>query len=315
MVRTKRMKRLMTLGALLLIFALVGCNNVPQTPTPTEPPVTPPVTPPEEPIEIVRGAPFAINEDLVASMKEYLGELHKGIDPLARGLGGKIYGVENGEDAYFVKFNSHDYYYACAYYNPHDHQEGQTFYYTFCCREEYSWVGYEKETDIPEYYNDTKLMVVFQINKAAVCQNLLLDEQSVHTIENYQMYEPKFQDGFNVAPAVPFEGAFIHLTTSEKSNYYCCSSSPYFDFDAIAAKEINGEMFVIHDHSRKLSSGEVYESNLQDYFGRYYEQLMSIAEEKLYERLLDDGRTLYYLLIPMPAFENLLRNVRGETQK
>ena len=178
MVRTKRMKRLMMLGALILIFALVGCNNAPQTPTPTmstEPPQTPEAT--------------TLHPDLIDSMVKYLQQLTFEYDMPTYGFDDKITFILNGKRAFHVKFSSADYYYACGYATldaEHVQKREKDFY---CCAENYTWVRFDNEADISETYNGQELIVTLQVNKATVCQDILQDTWDGSTMEHYQLYQ------------------------------------------------------------------------------------------------------------------------------
>ncbi len=314
MVRTKRMKRLMMLGALLLIFALVGCNNAPQTPTPTtstEPPQTPPDTPPEEPDPPVTppnppSDEASLHPDLIASMVEYLQQLGCMYDLYLPGFDGKIDLILKGETPFHVKFDSANYYYACGYYES-THVEANRYY---CCADDYTWVRFENEADISETYNGQKLIVTLQVNKATVCQNILVGEPSNTTMEHYQLYKPEFQNGVNVASAKEFDSEFIFISDSEKNNLYCCDDYVLFPGKTFSCIELDRQCYLKEYLYTIRSDGTRDESALQMRFGRHYTALMEIVITDRYSITTENGSVKQYGLFELEAFASFLQYER-----
>ena len=300
MLKAKWFRCLTLFVALLLLLTSVGCNT-PQTPTPTEPPVTPPATPPEE--------PTVLHPDLIDSMVEYLQQLTAQYDMPTYGFDDKITFILNGKRAFHVKFNSSDYYYACAFYNP-SHTEPRRY----CCAENYTWVGFENEADILETYNGEQLIVVLQINKAVVCQDILQDTWDGSTMEQYQLYTPKFENGKNVASAVEFDGEFIFLSDSERLNLYCCEDYYFFRNVTLPCVELDGTCYLKYELYSEFPNGARDESDLQSDFGVYYDDLMEIMIADRYSVTQTTGEIDYYGLFELGEFADFLRSRIVQTE-
>ncbi len=64
----------------------------------------------------------------------------------------KINDIKDGKQPLLVDFDSFDYYFVCCYYTPpHDLE-----IMDYCCAEKYTWVKFERESEIREYYNEQK---------------------------------------------------------------------------------------------------------------------------------------------------------------
>ncbi len=320
MARTKQMKRLMMLGALLLIFALVGCNNVPQMSTPTtstEPPVTPPVTPPEEPIEIVRGAPFALNDDLVAYLTHYLKYFYTSFEPtlFSRTMEGNLDAIKNdGERAIFGTFDPDVYSFACAYYQSNDgHKESH-----YCCRDYYTWVGFAKETDISELYNGDKLVAAFQINEAVSCDELTAEGEDSFRFGYYQPYTSKFKDGYNTESCypTPLQDGLVHITSSTTKNVYFCRYDAYWFDRATDCVAIDGQYYLkLYQRKESWDAQTVVAEDWERKFGVYYELLtdMMLDNQLSEPEGTEDGHysyMYYYSLIDIENFTSLIKSIK-----
>ncbi len=296
MARTKRMKRLMMLGALLLIFALVGCNNVPQMSTPTTS-TEPPVTPPEEP---------ALHPDLIDSMVEYLQQLGSHYDMPTYGFGDKINFIAEGDfRPLHIKFDSSNYYFACAYYHA-DHESECPEEAFYCCADNYTWVRFDNEADILESYNGEELLVALQVNKAIACQDILIDEPGNTTMEHYQLYNTKFENGKNVMPAITFDKEYIFLSDSDKTNRYCCEDYYFFENVTLPCIELDGKCYLKHYLYTLYPDGSRSETNLQVHFGAYYDDLMEILITDQYSVTDSHGRVVAYVLLELGEFADFI---------
>ena len=308
MLKEKWLKRWTIFSALLLIFALVGCN-APQTPTSTASavPADPPVKATDK---------RDLNPDLIESMVDYLEEWRDlvSIDSLLHLFAYKIYYiVDQNRNPFHVKLDSLDFYYACGYAAlDAEHAEREKKFY--CCLEDYTWVRFENEADIPETYNMEQLVVVFQINKAAVCQNILQDAWDGSTMEHYQLYTPKFENGKNVAPAIELVDEFIFLSDSQQLNQYCGTGHAFFKYVTIPCIELDGKCYLPQRIYSIDLYGQRHEADLRYQFGMYYDDLMEIMITDRYSVTQENGTVAYYGLFELGEFADFLRSRIVQTE-
>ena len=248
--------------------------------------------------------------DLIATLVAYLEQYLTNYDLIGRTFAQKIDDIKNGIQPLHVAFDPSDYYFVCGYYNPaEDHYE-----FGYCCAEDYTWVGYKNETEILEYYNDTKWAVVFQINRASSIADIISKENAVPNMEHFQIYTPTFENGVNIAAPVVFDETFIYLnypncylnrSSQNTSTMYYCKSIYYHPMNTIPCVYLDGEYYLSFYLYTVYSDGLRGEENNYAYsFGMYYDTLMDIMEKEKYHTIDEYERTSFYGTISFADFLN-----------
>jgi hypothetical protein len=240
-------------------------------------------------------------------MVKYLQQLNSSYDMPTYGFGDKIdFIVEDNFSPLHIKFDSTNYYFACAYYHA-DHESECPEEAFYCCADNYTWVRFENETDILESYNGVELFVALQVNTAIVCQDILVDEPSNTTMEHYQLfYRVKFENGKNVTPAIPFDKDYIFLSYSDKTNLYCCEDYYFFEYIALPCVELEGKCYLIQHLYTIHPDGTRDETNLYVRFGDFYDDLKEIMITDLYSITWESGSVNHYGLFELETFANYL---------
>ena len=217
-------------------------KNPPASDTPTEPQV------------------LDNESELIKILVKYLQELSWDADMYFLSLSDKINTIKGGREALYVGFDSLSYYYVCAYYNS-DHELEEKDYY--CCGTEYTWVRFEKESEIQEYYNDEKFLAGFQLNRSLGVTNILSVEADVPDMEVFTQYKPEFKEGLNVAvPNLVKEDFYIFLNRLDEDTIYTVK---YPRNSIIPCLQIEDRHYI-------------YTYDIEEWnFGKYHERLMSIV--------------------------------------
>ena len=172
------------------------------------------------------------SSDLVVTLVAYLDQYMTEYDLIGRTFAQKVDDIKNGIQPLHVVFNPSDYYFVCGYYN--SSSEYGDIGYRSC--NEYTWVGYKNESDVKEYYNDTKWAVLFQINRALTVTDMVSNERQIPDMEHFQIIKPTFENGVNIAAPIVFDETFIYLnypncylnrSSQNSSRMYYCKSIYY----------------------------------------------------------------------------------------
>ena len=232
-------------------------TNPPASDTPTEPQV------------------LDNESELIKILVKYLQQLMVHHDLSPDYLCYKISYIKSGAEPLYVGFDSSSYYYVCAYYNS-DHELEEKDYY--CCGAEYTWVRFEKESEIQEYYNDEKFLAGFQLNRSLGVTNILSVEADVPNMEHFKMYKPEFKEGLNVnAPFVLNEEFYIFINKMGKDNVYHSASWYNHDHLTIQCVQID-DQYYIKVYLPRDEEGKIKEKYISEDFGKYYDKLMSVVD-------------------------------------
>ena len=258
-----------------------------------------------------------LSEGLIDSINKYLGKKYSEINIQAATLSSHMEKIDKGiVRPLHVEIDPDEYYYACAYFDiPEDHKCGE--HWGRCCREKYIWVGFEKEEDIPEYYNGVKFREAFQVNKTLFCRNII-DANNTTKFEFVNIYKPEFKDGFNVAPKKQVDGTFIYLNfkyldtslnTSDDDVVYCANR--HFRYYHIPCVNLEGEYYV------KEFGGQTKDSTLTDIsglwdlensWGEFYSHLKGImihSEDLAQCTINENGIIAHYYLCKVDDFAKI----------
>ena len=152
--------------------------------------------------------------------------------------------VENGAQPLFVEISGEDYYYLCGYYEtPHEDQRGYE-YLDFCCAEKYTWIEFEKASDILKSYNGEKFIVAIQINRASSVRDVSSKRADVPEVEYFQVFETQFVNGVNVNGDVYFETAFLYADFSNQSIIFCRNPFFYEHYFMTCQKREDGKYYI-----------------------------------------------------------------------
>ena len=314
-------------GALICIFALVGCDFIfVDNPNPEKNPAeesssetvessenlteesggkTTESTDPtdessseeESTEEEILEESFVPDEELVEKLIDYLQQLCVAYDIGETSLSIKTDEIKKGAQPLQVKFDPDKYYYVCAYHSPECPEED----FLYCHAEEYTWVGFSNEKNIAEYYNGVKLWAAFQINKTSLCIDLLPGDRNVPKVEHFKMYFPVFENGVNTTTRLEYKDTFIYLNSSDSDVVYMCSNHILHDFVSIPYIELDGKCYI----TQYLYTGEpspTYKTKLKWEFGEYYDALTEIMITDKYSKIDNVGRKIYYGLFEINAF-------------
>ena len=320
----------------LLLLSLCACNqsnnNESTTPENTTESVSPDATTPEgttsastpdettTPDNNQDDQPQAEGEldkdsDLIVALVDYLKEYWVECDMPSKSLADKIDDIKNGKQPLHVAFDSENYYYVCGYYNGSHEREDKNW----CCPEEYTWKQYDAETEIQEYYNGMKCVVVFQMNEAQTVTNILSNESKAPDMEHFQIFAPTFASGANTATAIAFEDEFIFLNDEDKDTVYHCSRAYKHELVTMSSICMDGQYYVLHFLEGVLPGEEF---DLQEFlggesttyeFGDYYDAIMSVMDTERYRVTKENGKVSYYGVISFEDFADIvLGNYRAE---
>ena len=205
--------------------------------------------------------------ELIKTLVKYLQMLALDILIDSVSLQEKIDSIKGGTEPLYVGFDSSSYYYVCAYYNSEHGDED----FQYCCGAEYTWVRFEKESEIPEYYNSEKFVAGFQLNRSLGVTNILSVEADVPNMEHFKWYEPEFKEGLNIKlPNVVKEEFYIVLNRSDGENIYHSSFGTISDHDnlTIPCVQIEDNYYI-----------KIHYYDLEDWnLGEYYDRIMSIVD-------------------------------------
>ena len=286
----------------LLIIALTvsGCAFGEQTPEPTEP-------------ASKYNNPMDLPEELLDAIVDFLNEYHTDHELLTFSEEQTIDAIKRGESAVHAAYDPSKYYFVCGYYKG-DHEDS-TESRSYCCSEEYAWVKFENADEIQEHYNDAKMAVAFQVNKALFVKDLLTGEKYSSFKENFQLYTPEFVDGLNTNMPVHCSETFIFVNMwnlQEYPIYY--STSSYYHRDTtwrcIAMEERYFMMFHWYhlDPDGQCTSITKWEKR----FGKYCANMMNIMCQETYSVPHITGAANVYALIELNDFAEMVSTFQEE---
>ena len=317
----KKLILFLLIGA-LLILPLSGCfadnkQNEGTTPNNTTENTTPENTKeyynplPDETIpEQPHGPdhPTDPNAELIEVLVIYLEQYLTQYDLKGKSLFEKIDDIKGGIQPLHVVFNPNDYYYMCGYYTPtHEYEE-----YMYCCARGYTWAKYEKETDIPEFYDSQPCMVVFQINKSLSVTDILSNTADVPAMQHFQIYQPIFENGFNVAEPITFDQSFLYLDYPNcelngfiDNTIYYSTDFYYHPRSTIPCVRLSNQDYLPFFLYSTKADGTIRETADYTYdFGGYYDTLINVVEKEKYSVTDDLNRTTFYGVIAIEDFVN-----------
>lgn len=216
--------------------------------------------------------------------------------PVENSFESKMQKIKGGDRPLLAVFDPSSYYYVCAYFEvPEGHVEIGTMAY--CCVEKYTWVMFEKEDEILEFYNGIPFLLAFQINRAAFVDDVLNDNYKVPQMQYFQEYKPEFMNGINKNKQIYFDEAILYLNHYDKDNIYFTPPviSPECNF--FPCVKHDGEYYVSVYIQTINPDGKVYLNDLTANFGFYYDDLMELMLPERQGVKDTNGSIRYYGLI------------------
>ena len=296
-------------GALICIFALVGCDLIfMDNPEPEKShaeesslgssDMSEESTDNDETLE----ESFVPDEELIEELEYYLYMINADFDmPEELSFSDKIDIIKSGSQALFLKFAPDDCYYVCGYYrnDKHDHSENNIY----CCSEKYTWIGFNDEKKIVEQFGDESFVVAFQLNRVETCFDLLPSDKLVPDVEHIKLFTPNFENGVNIAESLVYDATYIYLNSSDKNTvyyYYDVVSEEHHKLKTIPCIELECQYFIIQRIYPVDDSATDF--RLGGSVGDYYDLLMDIMIVGKYSQEDDKGSTWYYGLFEINEF-------------
>ena len=240
-----------------------------------------------------------LEDELVSTLKDYLGRIMADHDMPSFTFGEKIQLIKEGYIPILVEFSQRCYYVA-AYYTPsHSYEE----YPQYCCRNEYTWVGFEKAENVKENWNGKKIVAAFQINASELCKNLKTGETDI-TMEHFILYNPDFSDGVALVPEIEFDNEFIYISYDGYPKYYSTDIPPHKPW-SIDCIKLDGEYYATQYLNSQYNDGRYFEIDLKLYFGEYYDELMEIMIVNKYSKEYEN-ETRSYALFKISDIEKIM---------
>lgn len=209
-----------------------------------------------------------LSEGLISRLTDYFKrDTRIEYDLGVRSFEDKLNYCKNGYDPLLVKFVDKSYFVAAYFDIPEEHVE----LHFYCCCDNYTWVGFEKAEDVKEIWNGKELIGAFQINPQELCKNIKTGSRDV-VIEHFSFYRPKFVSGVAVDPEIEFEKIFVYLNDSS-DKYICYSSLVHPELHRLKSFrciELDGKYYIM----------ELHRGNLEEIYGAYYDELMSVLVDE-----------------------------------
>ncbi len=221
-------------------------------------------------------------DHLTHALTAYLEHLKYNFDMPNNNYETKMNHIKRGNQGLYVKFNSEEFYFVCAYSHSGHESEREDY----CCKTLYKWVRFDNADEIVEYYGDNKFVVAFQINKSLFCKDIFTMESATVNMEHYQTYMPVFVEGVNIAQGLTFGETYVYIYPNDMIFDYCLFQNPrmiyhsfdcyYHDWVVFRCVEIGDiDYLKVHLHYER-EDGHSGDLNIHSEFGEYYEDLMRV---------------------------------------
>ena len=247
-----------------------------------------------------------IYEETLNELSEYLYLLNGSVNVWPSTFEYDINLIKKGLSPIFVKISPGDYYYMCAYFTA-SHDDPEEEYDLHCCLDDYTWVSFEKATDIVESYNGQNLIAAFQINRTSITCDILSKEQEIPIIQHYQLFDPEFFGGFNIKEPIEFNHEVIYLTSLDVRVKSYCSLSLSDQSAYISCMYYEDGYYIKNLMKMELSKGGDIVVDLKKEFGEYYDYLTDPDRGKLYEQTNSNEKKTYYLLTDLNSFVDIFK--------
>ncbi len=239
------------------------------------------------------------DNDIINALIEYLQQLRCDYEVPETSIEMKIDEIKNGTKPLLLDFNSSNSYFVCAYY-----ESKISDYYRDATK--YTWIRFEKSDEILEYYKDKKLVVSFQINQASLVTDILDKDAKVPNVEHFQIYIPNFDEGVNTNSLITFDETFIYLNASENDNVYHSTFTHYNYRVTIPTHYFDYQYYITIPLKVVNPDGQLINHDIVYDFGKYHNELQIIMNTEKYSVKYENGVTIFYGLIEINNFANLI---------
>lgn len=248
------------------------------------------------------------DSDLIQFLLDCMDNIYVEVEPREEILAENIDLIRGGAQPLYVTFDPESYYYVCGYCYEDDFGSFEHY-------EEYTWIKYDAETEIQEYYNGMNWCVAFQINKALTVTNILSDLIETPDMEYVAFFNPKFENGVNTKAPIWFNGTFTLLGDEDKDVIYYTREVTSQPLHYLVWDIIDGQYYVSIGKLGTFKNEEDF--NLQEalskeryYLGEYFDAIVAVIEIKA--KVKDDGFVSYYGLISRENFANIIKLPQGD---
>lgn len=208
-----------------------------------------------------------------------------------------------------VEFDPLSYYFVCGYYNC-THKSANKIDCYYSCADKYTWVKFESEKDIKEFYNDTELVVAFQLNRSSFVTDILSRDSKVSNMEHFQIYNPLFDNGLNTSAPITFDETFVYFDydySTDKSIVYYSTSVKYNDWNTLPCVRLDNRFYITRFLYKTYPDRDrVDGEDRQTDFGEYYDDLIDKMQTDRYSVSYEDGSTTYYGTILIEDLVNVV---------
>lgn len=250
-----------------------------------------------------------VDSRLIRAIEEYLMYAKMEVYPVPTSMEIKINAIKAGKQPLLVEIISAEPYFVAGYCAAvHDHEEA------YCRMEEYTWVLFEKKTDISESHEGQPFMVAFQIDETTHVTNILSEDSQVPRFGHFQEFKPQFQDGYNVKVPMELTVVFVYLNESEEEVIYHASEIFYHDQLAYPLVFLNDQYYIPVWLTTLRPNGQYDEADHTWDFGVYYDAIYDIMGTNSYTVTGESGRVDTYGLILLEEFADKVILQGGETE-
>ena len=212
-----------------------------------------------------------LSDELVRGLKDYFSKILVKYDLGSNSFADKINFCKSDEYIpLLVKFSEDSYYVAAYYASPEGHPE------SYCCYNDYTFVGFERAEDVKESWDGKAIVGAFMVNPQELCVNIKTGKSNTK-MDHVSFYIPEFNDGVATDPEIDFDNFFIRLVLKDE-DYICYSSTRHKSLHRLGTldcMELDGKYYVAEYH------GSLYDSvDLERFYGEYYDTLMSLLVDE-----------------------------------
>lgn len=235
---------------------------------------------------------------LIVNLIAYLRQLMTDYDMISRTTADKINKIKNGAQPLLIDFTASEPYFVCAYYNSISSFE----FAAFCCAEEYTWVRINNLDEIPEKYNNQDLFLIFQIDEATTVKNILSEGSEPDTVLHYHLY--RMPQGIITPPN--YERTFIYLNSFDGDCLYYTTDMYNHRSNRLSCVNLDGSCYLKFELYRTYGDTRK-DADYSFDFDIYHDELINLMIPDRYSVKYDNGTTVYYGVIDINSFVNLLR--------
>lgn len=214
----------------------------------------------------------------------------------------------NDSDMYYIEIDSNNYYFACAFCDISIDDIRVTI-------NDVIWKGYKNEKDIPKYYQNKKIVLTIQINKASNIINFT-DKNSNDNFEFDYMslfYTSFGKDNLNTKDHIIINEELVtiyNMNNTVKENYVAIFNygNKLTNFDIL---QIDDQYYISIKKTIYSDDNISYDFDLKLELGNYYNDLLEIVLVQNYIEYKNESQYIEYLLIKIDDFVDLINRYKN----